>query len=127
MGKRIRRFSMTVGGAAVAGARDFDYTDLSEYNRDRADNEAAGDEVRMSEGPFDIKFELLARDSNVVSGYIATMVVTFYEITRSDGSESAASRTLTFTQGHFNVGANTPTENPGRIPVTGQFKTLVIA
>jgi len=126
MANRIRRATMTVGGVAVTGVRDFKYTDKSEYNRDRADDEAVGDEVRMSEGPFDISFELLAPDVSVLSGYVATMVVVGKVITRSAGSESSANKTFTFSQGHFNVGADVPTENPGRIPVTGEFKTLVI-
>lgn len=126
MASRMRRFTMTVDGGAVSGARDFTYDDLSEYNRDRADNEAAGDEVRMSEGPFDISFELLAPDSDVDSGYVGTLVVIGKVITRSNAAESSVDKTYTFTQGHFKMGGNLPTENPGRIPVKGQFKTLVI-
>lgn len=126
MATRIRRGTMTVTGGAVTGMRDFKYTDKSEYNRDRADDEAVGDEVRMSEGPFDISFELLGPSAGVVSGYIASMVVVGKVITRSDGAETSTNKTFTFTQGHFNVGADVPTENPGRIPVSGEFKTLVI-
>jgi hypothetical protein len=126
MGVRIRRGTMTVGGTAVTGMRDFKYTDKSEYNRDRADDEPVGDEVRMTEGPFDVSFELLGPDASIVSGYIASLVVIGKVITRAAGSESSANKTFTFAQGHFNVGVDVPTENPGRIPVSGEFKTLVI-
>lgn len=126
MAGRMRRFTMTVGGAPVTGARDFKYDDNSEYNRDKSDNEAVGDEVRMSEGPYAVSFELLAPHAAVVPGYVATLVVTGKVVTRSGGNETIADKVHTFTQGHFKVGGDHPTDNPGRIPVSGEFKTLVI-
>jgi len=117
---------MTVESQAVAGARDFTYDDQSEWNGDRADDEGAGDMVRMSEGPLDVSFELLASDANVSTGYCSGMVVISKEITVSGGAESSADVTHTFADGYLKVGGNAPTETPGRIPVTGQFKTLAI-
>lgn len=117
---------MTVEGNAVSGARDFRYEDQSEYNRDRGDNEVVGDEVRMSTGPYSVSFELLAPDGDVASGYVNQMIVVGKVITRSGGSETSADKTYTFDQGHFKVGGDHPTETPGRIPVSGEFKTLTI-
>ena len=125
--KRFRRFTMTVDGGAIAGARDFRYDDNSEYNRDKSDDEAVGDQVRMSEGPFSISFEMLQADAAIVSGFVATLVVVGKEVTRAAGDESTADRTYTFEQGNFNAGGDHPTDNPGRLPVTGEFKTLVIS
>jgi|GEM_PF-2767780 len=127
MAKRIRRFTMTVEGATVAGARDFRYDDNSEYDRSRADDEVVGDQVRMSTGPYAISFELLAPDSNVESGLVDALVVTAKQIERSGASESSTDITYTFAQGNLNVGGDVPTENAGRIPVTGEFKTLAIS
>jgi len=125
MAKRMRRFTLTVGGQSVTGCRDLTIDDLSEYNRDKSDNDAVGDEVRMSEGPFDIAFEMLAEDSNVANGYVDAMVAVGKEITRSGASESSADVTYTFDQGHFNLGRSLNTDTPGRVRVTGQFKTCV--
>jgi len=127
MADRLRRFTMTVEGAAVTGARNFNYEDGSEYNRDKSDDEAVGDQVRMSEGPFPISFELLAPDSNVSSGYVNSLIVVAKIIERSGGAESSTDRTLTFAQGNFVVGGDHQTDTPGRIPVSGEFKTLVIS
>jgi len=131
MASRIRRFTMTVdktgaGAQAVAGARDFTYDDQSEWNGDRSDSDGVGDLVRMSTGPLDVGFELLAPDSNVTTGYCKTLVVTAKKITVADGAESSADVIHTFSDGYLKVGANVPTESPGRIPVTGQFKSLAI-
>lgn len=117
---------MTVGGQGVSGARDFRYTDGSEWNNDRADNEASGDFVRMSTGPYDVSFELLARDTDVVSGYVSSLVVVGKEVSVTGGVESSADKTFTFSDGYFQVGGDLPTENAGRIPVSGRFKTLAI-
>jgi len=125
MAKRMRRFTMTVGGSSVSGARDFEFDDESEWNNDRADDEGAGDEVRISTGPFSVRFELLARDTNVETGYAATMVVVAKEIEVSSGVESSTDKTYTFSDGWLKVGGNFPTDNAGRIPVTGRFKTCV--
>lgn len=126
MAARLRRFTMTVGGQPVAGARDFRYTDGSQWNNDRADNEEAGDFVRTGTGPYDVSFELLAPDGNVESGYVSGMVVTGKKISVSGGVESVTDVVLTFAEGYLNVGGDHNTDNPGRIPVTGQFKTLSI-
>jgi hypothetical protein len=121
----MRRFTLTVGGGSVTGCRDLTVDDLSEYNRDKSDNEAVGDEVRMSEGPFDIAFEMLAENGSVASGYIDTMVAVGKEITRNGATEESADVTYTLEQGHFKVGRSLNTDTPGRVRVTGQFKTLV--
>lgn len=127
MAKRLRRCSLTVDGVAVTGARDFKCDDKSDYNRDKADNEAVGDEVRLGEGPFDVSFEMLAHHSAVKSGYIGTVVAIVYEVERSSGTaETVVPKTYTCTQGHFKVGVNANTDSPGRIPVSGEFKTVVI-
>ena len=124
MAKRIIRFTLTINGGAVAGARDFSYDDESEWNKDRGDDEAVGTAVRMSTGGYSVRFELLASDAACTSGYKSAMVVTSKEITVSGGAETPANKTYTFADGYLNVGVNAPTENPGRIPVTGWFKTL---
>jgi len=123
MAGRFRRFTIT----GITGARDFRFDDQSEWNNDRADNEAGGDFVRMSEGPYDVSFELLDDSGAPDSGYTASLVVAANEVTVSGGSESVATRTYTFSDGYLNVGGDHSTESPGRISVTGQFKTLVIS
>jgi hypothetical protein len=127
MAKRLRRFSLTVDGVAVTGARDWKCKDKSEYNRDKADNEAVGDEVRMGEGPWDVSFEMLASHAAVKAGYIGTCVAVVSEVERSSGTaETVVSKTYSCAQGHFNVDLDANTDSPGRIPVTGEFKTCVI-
>jgi len=126
MAKRMRRATLTVGGV-VTGVRDVKMTDQSEWNGDRADNEASGDFVRMTEGPYDLGFELLARHASVATGYKQTVVITGKEVTITAGAEVLADKTWTLSDGYLVVDADLPTENPGRLPVRGQFKTMVIA
>jgi len=126
MAKRLRRFTMTIGGVAVTGARNFRFDDNSEWNSDRADNEGAGDPVRMSVGPFPINFEMLQSAGSVESGYSSALVVVAKEITNAGDSETSANKTYTFGTGYLKVGGDHPTEGAGRIPVTGEFKTLDI-
>lgn len=123
MAKRIRRFTMTIGGQAVSGARDFDWDDESDWNADRADNEGAGVAVRMSTGGFTVRWEQLAEDSNVATGYVASLVVVPKEVAVASAVETVTDKTHTFADGWIKVGGNFPTENPGRIPVTGWFRT----
>lgn len=126
MAKRLRRFTMTVGGVAVEGARNFEFDDQTELNADRADDEGAGDIVRMTTGPYDVRWEMIAGHAQVATGYKAAIVVTAKEISVANGAETSANRIYTFSNGHIVVGGNFPTESPGRIPVRGQFKTLAI-
>jgi hypothetical protein len=133
MAIRIRRFTMQVkpltasAAADVSGARDFSYDDESDWNKDRGDDEAVGTSVRMSTGGYSVRFEALASDSDIAAtGYFYQLLVTTREIAVSAGSESTAGKLHTFSNGYLQVGANVPTENPGRITVTGWFATLAI-
>ena len=72
----MRRFTLTVGGSDVVGARDLTIEDQSEFNSDKGDNEAVGRAIRMSAGPYRVRFELLAPDANVESGYCTELAAT---------------------------------------------------
>jgi hypothetical protein len=120
----MRRATITCG-AAVAGVRNVKLTDKSEYNGDRADDEASGTFVRMTEGPYDIGFEMLARDSNITTGYKASLVVTGKEISVANATETSVSKTWTLSNGYLVVDADLPIDGPGRIPVRGEFSTMV--
>jgi hypothetical protein len=130
MAKRLRRIkTLTVGGASVTGVRDFTYSPANvQTDRTRADNEAVGDQVMMGSDGFDISFELLMPSANVVNGMVAAMVATGQVVERTDSTpfETVTDVVLTFAQGHLEVGGNLNTDNPGRIPVKGNFKTLAI-
>ena len=132
MAIRIRRFTMQVKPltastpADVSGARDFSYDDESEWNKDRGDDEAVGTAVRMSTGGYAVRFEVLASDSDLGTGYYYQLLVTTREIAVAAGVESTAGRLHTFSNGYLTVGGNVPTENPGRITVQGWFATLAI-
>lgn len=124
MAKRMRRATITCG-SAVAGARNVKVTDKSEYNGDRADDEAGGVFVRMTEGPYEIGFELLARDANISTGYKASLVVTGKEITVANAAETSVNKVWTLTDGYLVQDADLPIDGPGRIAVRGEFKTMV--
>ena len=127
MATRMRRATLTVGGSAVTGVRDFTFSEANpQYDRTRADNEAVGDEVAIGSDGFDIGFELLAPHASVVTGVCAGLVATGVVVTRAAGSESTANKVFTFAQGHLEVGGDLNTDNPGRISVKGNFKTLAI-
>jgi hypothetical protein len=115
------------GAQTISGARNFSFDEPHELNSDRADDEASGDIVLMSAGPFPVRFELLAHDTNCVTGYVKTMVATGKEITVANGAESSANKTYTFSDGYIKVGADFPTDGAGRLPVAGEFKSLVKA
>jgi hypothetical protein len=115
---------MTIGGAAVTGARNFSFDEPHELNSDRSDDEASGDIVLMSAGPFPVRWEMLAHHASVVTGYVQTLVVVAKEITVANGAETSADKTYTFSNGYIKVGADFPTDGAGRLPVTGEFKTL---
>jgi len=122
---RMRRFTLNADGA-VAGARDLNVDDSSEWNGDKSDDDASGDFVRMSEGPYSVRFELLAPDTNIVTGYYSSLVVTGKVITVSSGAEASEDQTWTLSDGYLKVGGQFNTDNPGRIAVEGEFKTLAI-
>lgn len=122
--KRIRRATITVDGQAVSGQRDVEITDNSEWNNDKADADMTGKFVQMSEGPYDIRLELLAEDSNLATGYVESMVITAKEIEVSSAAESSVDQTYTLGDGYLVKDVSAPTDNPGRIAVRGQFETL---
>jgi len=124
MAKRMRRATVAIGGA-VAGARNVSVGDDSEWNSDRGDDETGGVFVRMSTGPYPVTFELLARDGNVETGYVATMTIVGKEISVAAGVETSTDRTWTLTDGYLKVSADLQTDDAGRIPVEGSFRTLV--
>ena len=127
MADRIRRGTLTIEGVAVAGARNFNVGDDSEYDNSRADDEASGSFVRMTEGPYPFSFELLASDSNVVSDYIATAVLTYKEISVTNAVETSTDKTITLSDGYLKYSNDVPVDGAGRLPVEGQFKTSVDA
>jgi hypothetical protein len=124
--KRLRRCKI-VTPSGVLGLVDISLDDQSEWNREAGDDEACGDVVRMSEGPFEISFEMAQHNSKVVTGYVANFVFEQYEVANNSGTgETKTTKTFTLTQGYFNVGAQQNHDNPGRVRVQGNFKTLVI-
>jgi hypothetical protein len=80
----------------------------------------------MGGGPVTVNFELLAYLATVITGYCASLVCVFKEITYSAGTEASANKTVTFTDGFLKVGGDVPSENPGSLPVTGEFKNVAI-
>lgn len=126
MAKRLRRVaSLTLSpGGALTGVRDFSFSPANvQMDRTRGDDEAVGDQVDMGSDGYDISFELLAT-AGIASRLIDTLVVTGNEIERSGAEETATVKTFTFSQGNIEVGADLNTDNPGRITVKGNFKTL---
>jgi hypothetical protein len=131
MAKRMRRCALNIGadaGTDVTGVRDFTFSEANpQYDRTRADNESVGDEVYMGSDGFDIGFELLAPHASVATGYCAKIVVTGAVVERDGADENVVDYTYTFEQGHLEIGGDLNTDNPGRISVKGNFKTLLIA
>jgi len=130
MAKRMRRIkTLTVGGTAVTGVRDFTWSPANpQYDRSRADNEAVGDQVSMGSDGWDIGFELLMPSAAVTTGMHAALVATGQVVERTDTTpfETVTDVVLTFAQGNLDVGGSLNTDNPGRISVKGNFKTLAI-
>ena len=132
MAGRLRRVkSMTVGSTSVtaAGIRDFNWSPANvQMDRTRGDDEAVGDQVDMGSDGFDVSWEMLVPSAAVTNGLHQTLVVTGQQVVRAETTpfETVTDVVLTFTQGNLEVGGNFNTDNPGRISVRGNFKSLEI-
>ena len=124
--QRMRRATITTP-ESVTGVRDFEYSDDSEFDMTGGDDAPVAEPVRTKTGPYGVRFELLAPSTNITTGYCASLVASGKLITVAAGAETPATRTLTFTDGYLKIGENYPSDNVGRVPVEGSFKTLAIS
>lgn len=119
MGK-IRRGTITSGGASVDNLVNVSWRDESEFDRRRVDDEMAGKPVRMTkQGSGSI--ELLA--GNIDTGYETnSLVVTYKEISVSSGVESEVEKTVTFSDVTYNSGGQLDNDaGPGSRTIEFQF------
>jgi len=121
--KVMRRGDVTCGGA-VTGMRDLSITDNSEWSNDNSDSNMKGPFVQLNQGPYDLKFALLARNANIATGYCDSLVFVGKEVDVTSGVESETDRTWTLTDGYIVVDLDAPTDSLGRLPVRGQFETM---
>ena len=124
MAKRIRRGTVSIGGA-VAGVAVIEWDDAHEFDRSRADDEWSGIPVEMSrQGSGRLTF----LEGDISTGYCTSdLVITYTEVTQSSGVESTASKTATFTNVTINAGGSVPAEGRGERRYTFDYSTCTIA
>lgn len=122
---RIRRGIVSCNGGQVTGMANVDFQDAHDFDRSNADNQFSG-----------IPIEMIRKGSGTIewlsggqgTGYgTSSMVVTFYEISQTNGVETVTTKTATFTNVTFNRGYNIPAEGAGRVKVSFDYSTCTIA
>lgn len=112
---------------AATGARNLTWDDNSEYDNSRADDEASGKFVRMTEGPYPFSFELLEPNDHIQDGgYFNTIVMTGKVIDVATGIESSTDKTITLTGGYYKAAGDIPIDGAGKISVSGEAESIEI-
>ena len=104
---RYRRGLMTT--PSQSAVYNIQWQDNKTYDRSQADSELGGTPVKMTNagsGSFEILGGAFPTDR-----YGQTMVITIEDIAVSGGSETATTRTFTFTDVTFNIGAKSAADS----------------
>lgn len=117
---RYRRGQMTT--PSLTAVYNIQWNDNKTYDRSQADAELAGTPVKMTNagsGSFEILGGAFPTDR-----YGQTMVVTIEDVAVGSGSETVTTRTFTFTDVTFNIGAKSAADSSrGGITVNFDYST----
>jgi len=123
---KIRRGTLNDGSGAVANVKNVNWKDANEVDRSATDENMSGDPVEMKKAGSG---SLVLTAGNIATGYAAgDVVITYNEVSVTDGSETVSQKTATFTKVYFNSGGNIDNDaGPGEIQIDFDYAMCTIA